>query len=51
MSGKSTVRADESPWQQELLDSIWLLAGAALLFFTLSYVVWGAIGLLTIPPG
>ena len=37
------------PWQQNLLDSIWLLAGAALLFWALSYVVWGMIDLLTIP--
>ena len=44
-------REPTAPWQQELLDSIWLLAGAAILFFTLSYVVWGVIGLLTIPPG
>lgn len=36
------------PWQQQLLDSIWLLAGAALLFFTLSYVVWGLVDLLTV---
>lgn len=39
------------PWQQQLLDSIWLLAGAAIVFFTMSYVVWGLVDLLTIPPG
>ena len=39
---------ESPPWPQELLDSIWLLAGAALLFFTLSYVVWGLIDLLTV---
>lgn len=44
-----TDDGDESlPWPQQLLDSIWLLAGAALLFFTLSYVVWGLIDLLTV---
>jgi hypothetical protein len=46
-SGETT--ADE-PWQQALLDSEWLLAGAALLFFVLSYVVWGLVALLTVPP-
>jgi hypothetical protein len=43
---------DESPpVMQQLFDSIWLLAGAAILFFTLSYIVWGFIDLLTIPLG
>lgn len=42
-------RAEDAPWQRELLDSEWLLAGAALLFFVLSYVVWGLIDLLTVP--
>jgi len=39
----------EAPWPQHLLDSIWLLAGAAVLFWALSYVVWGLIDLLSIP--
>lgn len=39
------------PWQQELYDSIWLLAGAAIVFFVLSYVVWGLVDLLTVPMG
>ena len=45
--------ADEQsrPWQQELYDSIWLLAGAAIVFFVLSYVVWGLVDLLTVPMG
>jgi hypothetical protein len=33
--------AEEPPLPQRVLDSVWLLAIAALLFFTLSYVVWG----------
>lgn len=37
------------PWPQQLMDSIWVLALAAVLFFVLSYVVWGFIDLLTIP--
>ncbi|MFB6228076.1 MAG: hypothetical protein ABEH88_05765 [Halobacteriales archaeon] len=40
-----------APWPQQLLDSEWLLALAAVLFFTLSYVVLGLIDLLTIPAG
>lgn len=39
------------PWPQQLLESPWLLAGAALLFFTLSYIVWGLIDLVSIVPG
>lgn len=53
MQGETRDDVGESspPWQQELLDSIWLLAGAALLFFVLSYVVWGAVGLLSLGTG
>lgn len=48
--GATTDDSEEDvPWQQELLDSEWLLAGAALLFFVLSYVVWGLIDLLAVP--
>jgi hypothetical protein len=42
---------DPPPVPQQLLDSEWLLALAALLFFVLSYVVWGLIDLLTVAPG
>lgn len=45
-------RGDDSrPWQIELYDSIWLLAGAAIIFFVLSYIVWGLVDILTIPAG
>lgn len=40
-----------APWPQQLLESPWLLAGAALLFFVLSYVVWSLIDLLSVPMG
>lgn len=43
--------SSDAPWQQQLLDSEWLLAGAALLYFLLSYVVWGIIDILTVPSG
>ncbi|MFB6084018.1 MAG: hypothetical protein ABEJ94_07225 [Halorientalis sp.] len=48
---QDTERDSSPPWQQQLLDSEWLLALAAVLFFTLSYVVLGLIDLLTIPQG
>jgi hypothetical protein len=41
----------QRPWQQQLYDSVWLLAGAAILFFVLSYMVWGLVDILTIPAG
>lgn len=39
------------PWQIEVYDSIWLLAGGAIVFFVLSYIVWGLVDILTIPAG
>jgi len=42
---------DSRPWPQKLYDSIWLLAGAAFVFFVLSYVVWGLVDILTVPTG
>ena len=50
MSGRTDDAAD-APWPQQLLDSEWLLAGAAILYFALSYVVAGLIDLLSIPSG
>lgn len=41
----------DRPWQIQLFDSIWLLAGAAIVFFVLSYIVWGLVDILTIPTG
>ena len=49
MGATTDDSGDDVPWQQELLDSEWLLAGAALLFFVLSYVVWGLVDLLAVP--
>lgn len=50
-SDTSPEAAPETPWQQQLLDSEWLLAGAAILFFALSYIVLGLVDLLTVPSG
>ncbi|WP_255196558.1 hypothetical protein [Halorarius litoreus] len=52
MSHDGTEAAeDPAPWPQQILDSEWLLALAALLFFTLSYIVLGLIDLLAVGPG
>lgn len=39
------------PWPQRLYGSVWLIAGTAILFWVLSYVLWGLIDLFTIPGG
>lgn len=55
LDGMTTTDADstevDKPWPQQLLESPWLLAGAALLFFTLSYIVWGLIDLMSVVGG
>ena len=51
MSTPSSTDPPERPWQQQLYDSVWLLAGAAIVFFVLSYMVWGLVDILTIPAG
>jgi uncharacterized BrkB/YihY/UPF0761 family membrane protein len=45
------VESQQAPWQQRVLDSIWMLALAAVVFFFLSYVVWGLIDLLSVGTG
>lgn len=42
---------DGGPLLKRLYDRIWLLALAALLFWTLTYVVWGLIDVFSVPPG
>lgn len=42
---------EPTPWPQKVLDSVWLLALAAMVFFFLSYVLWGLIDLRAVPPG
>lgn len=51
MAGSGTTDDTEVPWPQQLLDSEWLLALAAVLFFTLSYIVLGLVDLLSVPSG
>jgi len=36
---------------QRLYDRIWLLALAALLFWALSYLVWGFVDVFSVPMG
>lgn len=49
---ESTETAPEDiPVMQQIFDSVWLLAGVAIVFFVLSYIVWGMVDLLTIPMG
>lgn len=40
---------DAPPWPQQLYDSVWLIAGAAIVFWVLSYVIWGLVDILTVP--
>ncbi|WP_458210470.1 hypothetical protein [Haladaptatus sp. NG-SE-30] len=42
---------NETPLVQRLYDRIWWLALAALLFWALSYAVWGMADIFSIPPG
>lgn len=39
----------DPPFAQHLYDRIWVLALAALLFWALSYVVWGLVDILSVP--
>jgi len=50
MAAKSNAKED-APWPQQLLDSIWLLAMAAILYWALVYLVWSAIEILVVPMG
>lgn len=47
----SADTADDPPLLQRLYDRIWLLAVLAVLFWAISYIVWGYVDIWTIPPG
>ncbi|WP_256301412.1 hypothetical protein [Haloarchaeobius salinus] len=51
MATDSETSTDGEPWPQRLLDSIWLLALAAIVYWVLSYIVWGLIDIFTVPMG
>ena len=40
-----------APLLKRLYDKIWWLALAALLWWTLSYVVWGVLDIFSVPAG
>ena len=46
-----STESETPPWPQQLLDSIWLLALAAIIYWMLAYVVWGIVDVLTVPMG
>ncbi|MDZ7688318.1 MAG: hypothetical protein U5J64_06270 [Halobacteriales archaeon] len=41
----------EIPWIQRLYDRIWLIGLVALVFWFLSYVLWGLVDTMMIPEG
>lgn len=47
----SSDTEDDPPLLQRLYDRIWLIAVTAVLFWALSYVLWGYIDIYTVPPG
>jgi len=51
MATNTGEESAEVPWPQQLLDSIWLLALAAILYWVLAYVVWGIVDILSVPMG
>lgn len=51
-SGSPAGDPDASiPWQQRLYQKVWLWAVAAILFWLVSYVIWGWVDLLILPEG
>lgn len=51
-AGTDSDEGDSStPWQQRLYQRVWLWAGAAILFWLVSYVIWGWVDLLLLPEG
>lgn len=42
---------ERPPWQETIYENVWLWAGVAVLFWFLSYVVWGFVDLALIPGG
>jgi len=51
MERASADDATDVPWLQRLFDSIWVLALAAILYWVLSYVVWGIVDILSVSGG
>lgn len=51
MTSEQPDSTDETPLPQQLLDSEWILALAAILYFTVSYVIWGLVDIMSVPGG
>lgn len=51
MARSDTQTDRDVPWQQRLYERIWWLAGAAIVFWVLSYIAWGLIDIYSVPPG
>lgn len=51
MTSESDEPTERAPLPQQLLDSEWLLALAAILYFTVSYVIWGLVDIMSVPGG
>ena len=41
----------QAPLMQRLYDRVWLLALLAVLFWAVSYVLWGFVDVFSVPPG
>lgn len=50
-SAMAATDRDSAPLVQRLYDRIWLLALAALVFWALSYVLWGLADIFSVPAG
>lgn len=44
-------RDESAPWAQHFYESIWVWAAVAILFWVLSYLIWGVVDLISIPAG
>lgn len=51
MATDQESQSDNAPWPQRLLDSIWLLAVVAILYWVLSYIIWGLVDIFSVPVG
>lgn len=51
MTEQAEEEDQQAPLGQRLYESIWLWAAVAVLFWFLSYVVWGFVDLTIIPGG
>lgn len=41
----------QRPILQRLYDRVWLLAALALVFWAFTYIIWGLVDIMSVPPG